>query len=266
MEVRSDPLFIQNSENDTENSQISEEERINNKMNSFKMNNYWNNKNEKLVSQLGEKANAYQWLHNKAASRFYTFDKSIGVSITILTAAISVESQIKDVSPKVDNFINILKFLAFVMSSVNIFLNYQEASEKHKQAGAKFQYLYNSIEEEVSQYKQLRTNAVEFIRDSNKLYTSLISESPTISTRELKAFKNTFKNNTAAKPTILDSLQKIVPVRSQNKAKETITNLYQTTKELDHIIQITDDITDEDIMNIKSEKMRFQTERFMNQI
>ena len=159
---------------------------------------------------------------------------------------------------------NIFKFLTFAVSSVNIFLNYQEVSEKHKQASIKFQNLYNTIEEEVSQYKQLRNNAVEFIRDSNKMYTSIISESPPVSDRELRAFKNTFKNNSTTKPNVLDSLNHIVPIRS-HKSKSS-NNLHEMTENLHKVVNITDDITDQDILNIKSERLRFQTERFMNQI
>eukprot|EP00942_MAST-04A_sp_MAST-4A-sp1_P014501 g14501.t1 len=138
--------------------------------------------------------------------------------------------------------------MIFVVSSINIFLNYQELSEKHKQSGVKFQNLYNRIEEEVSQYKQLRSNAVEFLRDCNKVYTSVISESPNISARELKEFKNTFKNSSISKPTILDSLTHIVPVKS--KGIERGTPLQDMAENLCTVVKITDDITDEDIINI----------------
>jgi hypothetical protein len=264
MDMDMDMDTSENASNDNDNTSNahSEEEKLDKKEHSFKVNQYWNNKNEKLVSDLGEKSSAYQWLHNKAARRLYNTDKIIGVGITILAGIISIESQL----PKDDNFIiatNILKFLTFVTSSINIFLNYQEASEKHKQAGVKFQNLYNIIEEEVSQYKQQRHNAMEFIRDSNKMYTSIISESPNISDRELKAFKNIFKNNSTTKPNILDSLNHIVPIKSKG-AK--LSNLHEMTQNLCDVVNITDDITDDDILNIKSERLRFQTERFMNQI
>ncbi|ARR74930.1 hypothetical protein SAGO17_0010 [Mimivirus AB-566-O17] len=271
---RNDPLSI--NVNTHENGKISssensvmtdsfssENDRVGVKMNTFKLNNYWNNKNEKLVAELGEKSNAYQWLHNKSARRYFGLDKIIGVVITILAAIVSIESQL----PQNESFriiTNILKFMIFVVSSINIFLNYQELSEKHKQSGVKFQNLYNRIEEEVSQYKQLRSNAVEFLRDCNKVYTSVISESPNISARELKEFKNTFKNSSISKPTILDSLTHIVPVKS--KGIERGTPLQDMAENLCTVVKITDDITDEDIINIKSEQLKFQTERLMNQI
>ena len=270
---RNDPLYITTttsdntsdlpSDNPNDNqtgSQHSEESKVDKKNNSFKLNKYWNNKNEKLLTDLGEKANAYQWLHSKASRRLYNADKIIGVIITILAGIISVESQIPK-NATFDIITNIFKFLTFVVSSINIFLNYQEASVKHFQASIKFQSLYNIIEEEVSQYKQLRNNAIEFIRDCNKMYTSIMSESPNLSDRELSAFKSTFKNNSTTKPNILDSLGHIIPIKNKST-----TNLQEMTKQLCDIVDITDDITDEDILNIKSERLRFQAERFLNQI
>lgn len=157
-----------------------------NKLNILVLNNGWNDKNEKLIVTIGYNCGIYKQLHEQS-SRFYKkVNKTINLSLLILSVFLTTDSVLNLLKDDVLIIIQkIIIFIVAIISIMNNFLKYGEISEQHLQAANSFNLIYNDIRNMMCIYRKDRMNAVKYIQQTLKEYDQLEINSPEISQRLL---------------------------------------------------------------------------------
>lgn len=270
----------------------------------MRFNNGWNDKNEAILISVGENAASYKWMHEKCAGHQKNIYKFMSISLIILSTTLTAETIFPDSSQ--DGVFDILRrvflYIVNVLTVLQTFLKCEETSERHLAASGGFSNLYHEIQQQMCMFRRDRTNATKYVGDCLKQYDSLVINSPDISSRVLRSFKQTFKNSNIAVPEIADRIQKIeiitedvenggsnqIQIQSLNanqleqqrqkhiekKVKRKGVSLINgngnssnvcNLSQIHNAFQIHGDITDRDLENINSVELRELRTRFLQQ-
>lgn len=177
----------------------------------MRLNNGWNDKNERIVISVGENAASYKWMHEKCANYHKFIHKFISILLIVLSTGLTAETIYPD--PNGDFVIDIVRrtlvYVVNVLTVLQTFFRSEEVGEKHLVAGGGYSTLYHDIQQQMCMFRRDRVNATKYVSECLKQYDSLVITSPDISSRVLMKFKNTFKNSDIALPEIADKIQKI---------------------------------------------------------
>lgn len=274
------------------------------KINNLVMNltNGWNDKNERMLISVGENAASYKWMHEKSVSFYGTINKILSIIIILFSTGLSAQTIVpndEQTDPTSDIFRRVFTYIITLISVVQNFLKLEKISEEHRTASSNFSKLYYEIQQQMCMYRKDRKPATFYINDILKRYDTLIVSSPTINRYTLKNFKTTFEKSNIALPDIADKIQPIEvitePVASSVTPQEAITpkniqsKITQTSQtkiqptifplqveqrnvsNLQQILQIRGDITDEEAYEMKDlkkkhlkERSKYEFDRFRN--
>lgn len=240
-----------------------------NKTELMRLNNGWNDKNERLIISLGENAASYKWMHEKCAGYNKFIDKLINVFLIFLSTSLTAETIFPQETCPNDslNALDIIKriFVYFVnlLSVLQSFLKSELVGEKHLNASGSFSNLYHDIQQQMCMFRRDRENATNYVSNCLKQYDTLIMNSPDINSHVVKMFKKTFKNTDISLPDIADKIQKIeiitedinrdeIAIGSISNSKKNCNNLQQ----IHNAFQIQGDITDKELENINYTDLR----------
>lgn len=252
------------------------------KLDVIELNNYWNDSNEDLIVSIGENAASYKWMHEKASSYYSLRHQIVSFMMVLLTIALSAESIIlTENTETIDIIRSVFTYLVTIVSIFQSFLKYETKAESHKNIALKYSVLYNNIRQVMTMYRKTRPIANDYIQKSIKIYDGLIMESLEIPVKIVSKYKKIVGVD-ISQPTIADRIQNIniiseTPIKSMFKKNETeIPVLEPTELEMRQINKgstfdmmrdynkkriIDDDITDAEIMKVKSAKLRYELER-----
>jgi hypothetical protein len=242
-----------------------------NKTELMRLNNGWNDKNERLIISLGENAASYKWMHEKCAGYNKFVYKLTNIFLIFLSTSLTAETIFPQETTCTNNSLDTLSiikkifvYLVNLLSVLQSFFKSEVAGEKHLNASGSFSNLYHDIQQQMCMFRRDRINATKYVSDCLKQYDTLIINSPDINLHVVRMFKKTFKNTDISLPDIADKIQKIEIITedvnngddyknmSISSSKKNCNNL----QEIHNAFQIQGDITDKELENINYTDLR----------
>jgi hypothetical protein len=240
----------------------SEDNEIVQKLGTILINNGWNDKNEKIIIYIGENAVSYKWMHEKSAYHYQFLNNTLTIILIIFSSLLTAETIITNESIVVEIIRRVITYIITVLSVINNFLNYEKLSEKHLASSIQFSVLYHDIQQQMCMYRQDRQNAIKYVSSILKKYDSLVLSCPTIATKILKQFKETFKNSDISLPAIADNIQKIEIISENNTElksdieRQPVNVNLSNLNDIYNVFKVTGDISDNDLKNINKQTIK----------
>ena len=204
-----DDLFIEKDNSTT--SRLADD--VLHKADLMRLNNGWNDKNERIIISVGENAASYKWMHEKCANYHKFIYKLLSILLIVLSTLLTVETIFPSNNQCKDSVVEIVRstivYIVNVLTVLQTFFRSEEVAEKHLVSASAYSTIYHDIQQQMCMFRRDRVNATKYVTECLKQYDTLVITSPDISSRILMKFKNTFMNSDIALPEIADKIQKI---------------------------------------------------------
>ena len=170
--------------------------------------NYWKKEEEVLLKQWADKAQCYQWMHNRSRDIYQRKNALYTIPVIIISTITGTANFAQDrFSDKVKEYvvmiIGSMSIFAGIITTIYQFLKISEINEGHRVALLSWGKFHRNLESELTRHPLDRTNASELIKMSKEEYNRLVEISPFISKGVTNEFNNKFKgNNDLTKPEI----------------------------------------------------------------
>lgn len=268
--------------NENNNDQLANQ--VFSKINLLEINNGWNDNNEKIIVSIGENSASYKWMHDKSAQVYSTLHKILGFILVMINTGLSAQTLLPENS-NIQAIIILRQVFIYIVTFVSViqnFLKYEELKMKHIDTASKFSNLYHKIQQQMSMYRQNRTNANILISEILKQYDSLVVAGPDIHFYALSQFKKIFSKSDLSIPDIADRIQRIEIITEdnknniqtknvntqQNKINDTLKTKQKESSNLNVMkdcFRIKGDITDDDIKNLNEIELKELKRRIGNE-
>jgi hypothetical protein len=156
---------------------------------------------ENLLKQWSDKAQCYQWLHNKGREIYKRKNTWFSIPVIIIstltgTANFAQDRFSEDAKPYVAIAIGTLSIIAGIISTIYQFLKISEINEGHRIAVLSWGKFHRNLETELTRHPLDRMKPNELLNLSKEEFNRLIEISPPIDKGILKLFNDRFKNDT----------------------------------------------------------------------
>jgi hypothetical protein len=170
---------------------------------------------EDLIASEGEKALAYQWLHDKAEKRYSHLNTILTLPVIVFstlagTASIGSKSLFGD-SDFASVGIGLVSILVGVLNTVSSFFGWAKRSEGHRIATITYAKLHRFVSVELSLPREQRVAAKEFLKQVREQTDRLMETSPAVPQPVIADFQTRFKNvpSDISVPEICNGLHKV---------------------------------------------------------
>ena len=201
----------------------------------------WDHKSEDLLKEWKQKAAGYRWLHTharihyKKVSDWMSYPSIIIASITGVGGFAVINPTSSDEQlPEHVRFFQILfatlNVIGGVLNSIAKFSQSSSLAEKHSEMSTAWSKLYRAIDMELSLDPKHREqdNITDLVRQFRQEYDRLLDDAPDIPPCSIIAYQVKFKNDTRAKPDVVNGLSPVIKIQSES----TITDLLQKWKSM----------------------------------
>ena len=207
-----------------------------------KQRNYWKKEDEILLKQWSDKAQCYQWLHNKGREIYQKKNTWYSIPVIIIstitgTANFAQDRFSDDIKPYVAITIGSLSIIAGIISTIYQFLKIAEINEGHRIATLSWGKFHRTLETELTRHPLDRMKPTELLNISKEEFNRLIEISPAIDKKILNLFNSKFKsNNDLFKPAIGDTINPInIYSMDEEDRKRMIDELYNNVNKKNSI-------------------------------
>jgi len=198
----------------------------------------WSEEIEDLLSEFGEVALCYQYLHSFSTRKYKKKFQHLQIPIIILstltgTANFATDSYVpKDYQQGFSAGVGSLNILCGILGTLLSFLRYGEIYEGHRISALAWAKLSRNIEIELSLHDKKRKNCRDFLKVMRSEYDNLMESSPIIDLDVIQIFNKKFENKypTIRKPVIVNGLREIKAYKKDIKIN------METEKEDDDVI------------------------------
>ena len=198
----------------------------------------WSPEIEDLLSEWGEVALCYQYLHSFSQRKYRRKYHHYQIPIIILstltgTANFAADSYVpEDYKQGFSAFIGSLNIAAGIMGTLLSFLRYSEIYEGHRISALAWAKLSRTIEIELSLHEKKRKPCRDFLKVMRSEYDNLMESSPSIDLDVIQMFNKKFdgKYENVARPVVTNGLREIKAFKSTEKI------MYNEEKTLDEDI------------------------------
>jgi hypothetical protein len=177
----------------------------------------WTSQLEKIISNEGERALCYSWLHNHAQKRYAKLDTYIALPVIVLstlagTGSIASESLFPGF-PQAGIVIGGVSLGVGILNTISNYFGWAKRSEAHKIAGSTYSKIYRFIMIELSLPRGERVNPKDLMKMVREDMNRLQETSPQIPDESIRAFNQRFEDTTpeVSKPEITNGLDPIIP-------------------------------------------------------
>jgi hypothetical protein len=158
----------------------------------------WSFEHDELLSNWGDHAVCYTWMHDATQRKFSKINMWLGVPVIILsTISGTANFGISTIFPPGFNYgnaiIGTLSLITGVISTVANFLGYAQAEEAHRISGIQWSKFRRTIDTELSLHPDERQAPGEFIKHSRAELDRLMEQSPIIPQDIINKFIKTFR-------------------------------------------------------------------------
>ena len=175
----------------------------------------YNSHLEELIASEGEKALAFQWLHDQAEKRYTQFNTYIALPVIVLstmsgTASIGQKELFGD-TPISSVVIGLVSILVGILNTVASFFGWAKRAEGHRITSITYSKLHRYISIELSLPREQRVPAKHFLKAIREQIDRLNETSPQIPQVVITAFRTRFEPVPAdiSVPEICNGLHKI---------------------------------------------------------
>ena len=187
----------------------------------------WSEEIEDLLSEWGEVALCYQYLHSfsqrKYKKKYHHFQIPIIILSTLTgTANFATESYVpEDFKQGFSAGVGSLNLLCGILGTLLSFLRYSEVYEGHRISALAWSKLSRNIEIELSLDDKKRKHCRDFLKVMRSEYDNLMESSPTIDLDVIQMFNKKFDGQYLGvrKPVIVNGLREIKPYKKEVKPK-----------------------------------------------
>ena len=179
----------------------------------------WSEEIEDLISEWGEIAMCYGYLHNYSTRKYKKKYHHLQIPIIVLstltgTANFAADSYVpEDFKQGFSAGVGTLNIVAGIMGTLMSFLRYSEIYEGHRIAALAWSKLSRAIEIELSLHDKKRKPCRDFLKVCRAEYDNLLESSPTIDLDIIQMFNKKFNDKypNVRKPIICNGLKEIKP-------------------------------------------------------
>jgi len=183
----------------------------------------WSDEIEDLLSEWGEVAMCYAYLHNFSTRKYKKKYHHLQVPIIILstltgTANFAADSYVPEhLKQGFSAAVGSLNIFAGIMGTLLAFLKYAEIYEGHRISALAWSKLSRTIEIELSLQDKKRKPCRDFLKVCRSEYDNLLESSPNIDLDIIQMFNKKFdgKYPDVRKPIICNGLKEIKAYKSQ---------------------------------------------------
>ena len=138
-----------------------------------KQRNYWKKEDEILLKQWSDKAQCYQWLHNKGREIYQKKNTWYSIPVIIIstitgTANFAQDRFSDDIKPYVAITIGSLSIIAGIISTIYQFLKIAEMNEGHRIATLSWGKFHRTLETELTRHPLDRMKPTELLNISKE--------------------------------------------------------------------------------------------------
>jgi len=185
----------------------------------------WSPEIEDLLSEWGEVALCYQYLHNfsqrKYKKKYHHFQIPIIVLSTLTgTANFATDSYVPEgFKHGFSALVGSLNLFCGILGTLLSFLRYSGIYEGHRLSALSWSKLGRAIEIELSLHDQKRKNCRDFLKVCRAEYDNLLESSPNIDLDIITMFNKKFEKKypDVRKPIICNGLKEIKPYVEEKK-------------------------------------------------
>ena len=157
----------------------------------------YNSHLEELIAAEGEKALAFQWLHDQAEKRYTQFNTYIALPVIILstmsgTASIGQKALFGD-TPVAAIGIGLVSILVGILNTVASFFAWAKRAEGHRIANITYSKLHRYISIELALPREQRVPAKHFLKNIRENIDRLNETSPQVPQVIIAAFQKRFE-------------------------------------------------------------------------
>lgn len=186
---------------------------------------HWNQQLEEILSQEGERALCYSWLHNKSQAIVSKYDTNIALPVIVLstiagTGSIASQSLFGQ-SQTASIIIGVISLSVGVMNTVSNYFGFAKRSEAHKISAMTYAKIHKFIVIELSLPRKERMKAKDMLKIIREQLERLAEISPQISEQIITLFNDKFHDQkNVSKPEITNGLD---PIRVYVENSESFT-------------------------------------------
>jgi hypothetical protein len=176
---------------------------------------HWNSQLEKIISDEGERALCYSWLHDKSEERYTRFNNYITLP-TIVGSTVAGTAAIGSKTLFGDSWygnlgIGILSLGVAVFNTVATHFGWSSRADAHRVARIDYSKIHRFIMIELSLPREERTDASSMLKMVREQLDNLLATSPQIPNEIIVKFNNKFEGTTdkISKPGITNGLDPI---------------------------------------------------------
>ena len=190
----------------------------------------WSPEIEDLLSEWGEVALCFQYLHSfsqrKYKKKYHHFQIPIIVLSTLTgTANFATDSYVpQDFKQWFSAGVGSLNLLCGILGTLLSFLRYSEVYEGHRISALAWAKLSRNIEIELSLHDKKRKPCRDFLKVMRAEYDNLMESSPSIDLDVIQMFNKKFdgKYDEVRKPIIVNGLREIKPFKESKEEDEAL--------------------------------------------
>lgn len=185
----------------------------------------WHSNLESYFKEIGEKSNAYSYLHKKSEAYFSKRTTFIDLPVIVLstvagTLSIGSNSIFGSAEASAGMWIGCLSIGVSVMNTIGTYFNWNKRAENHRICSIQYSKLYRFISVELNLPIEERMSANDMLKVIRENYERLAEISPLIPTPIINAFKIKFKDADISKPEETNGLDPIDIYRPPTKFKQ----------------------------------------------
>jgi hypothetical protein len=185
---------MQESKNSSDNDNNNNDNVDTINIDTFLLNNGWNDHNERLIVSIGETAAGYKWMHLQCTQRYNLLNKIINISLILLTTALSAQTAIGNNDKCSLNLSQqILTYVITGLTVLNNFLNFEKKSINHLTAENSYSELYHDIQQQMCYFRKDRPPAAKYVSSKFKKFDHLTLINPNIDKDIIDKFNKTTK-------------------------------------------------------------------------
>jgi|TARA_B110000211_G_C13917108_1_gene481008 hypothetical protein len=187
---------------------------------------HWSPEIEQLLSEWGEIALCYAWIHNFSTRKYQRKNHNLAIPIIVLSTLTGVGNFATDsyipegYKQGFSAFVGGLNIFCGILGTLQSFLRYAQLYESHRMSALSWASLGRNIQIELALAHERRKPSRDFLKVARAQLDALLESSPTVDQDVITLFNKKFtgKYPHITKPLIVNGLQE-VKVYTEKKTK-----------------------------------------------
>lgn len=242
-----------NHNNDNDNDHDNDNDNDNEELDDLLFNKHeetieWTVEHEKILTEWGDKAMCYKWLHSKSNTMYSNLNAWYTIPVIVISTLTGTANFAQERVPvEYQNYfvmvVGAFNITAGIITTIQQFLKITQLNEAHRVSSISWDKFYRNIKIELAKHPSERMNVNHMIKICKEEYDRLMETSPTIPEKIIKEFGQHFKGDLFKKINIPDICDALIPTdefrnpwyNDENKLKnanEYLTNLQMKEKKI----------------------------------